>query len=298
MPFVPLRDGRSLYVRIVGAGEPVVLLPGLGMSSAHWLPFVLPFARRFRFHLPDFRGQGRSAHLHIDRSDVFESHALDVRDAIAHLGLRDFLLGGISLGATTALHMHRSGGLADVRRYLHIDQSPFVGRLEDWEHGLFGPLQDERFRQLRSVHEVLGRHPGAKYLSDLPREERHVVAEGVAALVASVMGRPKSAALVRRALLLPRLRIRLTRLDNARAYLAGYLSGGHDYRESLRTLTLPVTVMIGMRSELYSEAGQMLVASGSSAPRIVRFENSGHAPLIDEPRKFVRELGLFLEGAG
>ncbi len=31
--------------------------------------------------------------------------------------------------------------------------------------------------------------------------------------------------------------------------------------------------------------------------RVVRFEDSGHVLVLDEPRKFHRELGAFLRGA-
>ena len=42
----------------------------------------------------------------------------DVQDVIAGLGLRDLTLGGISLGASTALHLLSLDGFGPVRRYL------------------------------------------------------------------------------------------------------------------------------------------------------------------------------------
>ena len=33
MPFVPVRDRQSLYVRIIGRGQPVLLLPGLDTTQ-------------------------------------------------------------------------------------------------------------------------------------------------------------------------------------------------------------------------------------------------------------------------
>ena len=38
----------------------------------------------------------------------------------------------------------------------------------------------------------------------------------------------------------------------------------------------------------------MAIADYAPDVRIVRFERSGHAPLVDEPARFVRELGRFL----
>lgn len=298
MPLVPLRDGRSLHVRVVGRGEPVLLLPGLGMNSTHWLPFVLPFAGRRRFVLPDFRGFGRSSHLRIERDDVFDSHADDVRDVIAHFGLRDFLLGGISLGGTTALHMHHTGGLPGVRRYLHIDQSPCVGNREGWRHGLFGERQEEIFREMAGALALLRRYPHATSLDALPAEDRRRAAATFAKIVAMIGGDEARARTIERALLAPRAlasRLPLSNLDDVRTYLDAYLRGGHDYRPSLRALRVPVTLMVGMRSPLYAPIGQMAIADHAPEVRVVRFERSGHVPLVDEPRKFVREFGRFLD---
>ena len=40
MPLVPLRDGSRLYVRVFGRGQPVLMLPGLGMASSSLLVIV------------------------------------------------------------------------------------------------------------------------------------------------------------------------------------------------------------------------------------------------------------------
>jgi len=53
--------------------------------------------------------------------------------------------------------------------------------------------------------------------------------------------------------------------------------------------------MVGMKSPLYAPAGQMAIADYAPNVRIVRFHKSGHVPLVDEPLKFVRELGRFLD---
>lgn len=299
MPYVPMRDGRELHVRVIGRGTPVVLLPGLGMNGAHWLPFVLPFLRTHRFHLPDFRGFGRSWHLRIEHPDVFASHANDVRDLVAHFGLRDYLLGGISLGGTTALHMNRDGGLEGVRRYLHIDQSPCVGNRDGWDHGLFGERQPELFAEMREALELLDRHPEATHLSQLPQPARGRAADVLAKVVAMIGGDERRAPGIRRAILLPRPlsgRLPLAHLDDVRTYLRAYVGGGHDYREALRACSVPITLMVGMNSPLYAPEGQMAIADYAPDVEVVRFERSGHVPLVDEPRAFVREFGRFLTG--
>lgn len=298
MPFVEMRDGCSLYVRVIGRGRPVLMLPGLGMHSAHWLPFIWPYLGRFRFYLPDFRGHGRSFGVRLNQPDVFHNHMEDVQDVIARFRLEDFLLAGISLGGSTALHLNREAGLPGVRRYLHIDQSPCVGNRPDWPHGLFGTRQDELFGQMHRLADLLDDHAGLTHLGELPSAARREAASTLAEIVAGMTGRPLLKPVVRRVLASPgqlSRRLPLNRLDDCRAYLRAYTVGSHDYREALRACPTPVTIMVGMKSPLYAPAGQMAIADYAPRTRIVRFHRSGHVPLVDEPLKFIRELGRFLE---
>jgi pimeloyl-ACP methyl ester carboxylesterase len=297
VPFVAVRDGQPIYVRVIGRGEPVVLLHGLGMKSSHWLPFILPFLHRFRFYMPNFRGAGHSLPVRLNQPDVFQNHMEDVEDIVRHFGLRDFQLVGYSLGASTALHWQRAGGFAGVRRYLHIDQSPCVGNRADWSHGLFGQRQGELFEALRRLEALLNEHAHVEEIHQLPQAVRVRVALLLADTFSRILGRRHAAKMLqvssRSSWLLSRL-MPITRLADIRAYLQSYLAGGHDYRQSLPACETPVTVMIGMRSPLYHPAGQMAIADYARDCRVVRLERSGHVPLMDEPLRFTRELGRFL----
>ena len=302
MAQVLLRDGATLHVRVLGRGQPVLMLPGLGMSGSSWLPFILPHLGRFRFYLVDFRGAGGSADVALKPGDVFQAHMEDVQDVIAHFGLRDFLLVGISLGGTTSLHLQREGGFAAVKRYMHIDQSPCVGNRDDWSHGLFGSRQPELFAKLRTIVSVLDKHPQCQRFADLPVSARQQAGDTLAEVLALMAGGKALRPVLRAVMRLPRpvlahVPLPMARLNDMRTYLAAYAAGGHDYRTSLVRDAVPVTVITGVRSPLYAEAGQALVASAHPRSRIVRFERSGHVPLKDEPLRFARELGRFLREA-
>lgn len=299
MVMVPVRDGQSLSVRVIGRGRPVLLLHGLGMSGAHWLPFVLPHLHRHRFILPDLRGAGASADVPFKPGDIFRAHAEDVQDVIAGLGLRDLTLGGISLGATTALHLLSLDGFGPVRRYLHIDQSPCIGNRPGWPHGLFGARQDEMFARMREVLALVGEHPDCRRLAELPAPVRQAVGDRLAPVLAEMAGGAGLHSALRvvfrlPAALLGRMPVPFSDLGHLRRYLPAYLSGGHDYRPALAACTVPVMVMLGAHSPLYAEAGQRLIAEHHPRSRVVRFEHSGHVPLKDEPLRFARELGRFL----
>lgn len=110
-----MRDGAKLNYIEVGRGEPVILLHGFAMRAAHWLPFVTRHVLRHRFILPDLRGFGGSHELPVSGERLLDQHADDLHDLITGLGLREVALGGLSMGACTALQYHQRYGFAAVR---------------------------------------------------------------------------------------------------------------------------------------------------------------------------------------
>lgn len=102
-------DGVALAWHELGEGRPVVLLHGL-FSTAHvnWIKFghAAEIADRgFRVIMPDLRGHGDSAKPHDPAAYPPDILAHDGLALIDHLDLRDYDLGGYSLGARTSIRM-------------------------------------------------------------------------------------------------------------------------------------------------------------------------------------------------
>jgi pimeloyl-ACP methyl ester carboxylesterase len=112
------RDGEPLAYRELGDGRPVVLIHGFFSTAyVNWIRFghAATLAEHgFRVIMPDLRGHGDSAHPHDPSAYPRDVLADDGFDLIAHLGLRDFDLGGYSLGGRTVARMLVRG--ADPRR--------------------------------------------------------------------------------------------------------------------------------------------------------------------------------------
>jgi non-heme chloroperoxidase len=297
----PLRDGQALQVRVFGSSmvQSVLMLPGLGMSASHWLPMIAPYALRYRFYLPDFRGAGLSAYLPFNQADVFQNHMEDIQDVITHFKLKDMLLVGYSLGATTALHLQRTGLFSAVKRYLHIDQTPCIRNQVDWTYGLLGEQQESLFALMGEANVLLEQHPSVIYLGDIPASMQGEVVDKLQQIQVLLNGesilKPWLKPIILGLLPLSR-QLPLARLEHLRAYFVAYSGDGYDYRPSLKTCTTPITQIVGMTSKLYHPQGQMHIADCAQNVKVVKFEQSGHAPFFHEPRKFVRILGDFLAG--
>ncbi|XID74836.1 alpha/beta fold hydrolase [Alkanindiges sp. WGS2144] len=297
MPRISTRDQQQLYVRVIGQGQPVLMLHGLGMQSSQWLPFILPFIRHFKFYMPDFRGSGKSASIRFNQIDVFENHAQDIEDVIRHFDLKNFDLVGYSLGATTALHLQRSPEFNRVRRYLHIDQSPCVGNRADWTYGLFGEQQAALFSGFQQLLDVISPFENHLSLSQLPLEVRLQASALLGGIFEKMLGKPLIRQIFKLSAYWPVLMpyvVSLSRLEDIRLYLESYMRGQHDYRQVLGHWQVPATVFIGKKSPLYHANGQRLVAEKMQPSTVVEFEKSGHGLLLDEPVKFIRELRHFL----
>jgi non-heme chloroperoxidase len=55
-----------------------------------------------------------------------------------------------------------------------------------------------------------------------------------------------------------------------------------------------VTAVVGIRSEMYPPEGQIRIREYAPHAEIVRFERSGHVPMLDEPLLFQRTFARFL----
>src|SRR6185437_8066664 len=102
-------DGLELAWRELGSGRPLVLIHGFfSTAMVNWVRYGHAqkiAAKGFRVIMPDLRGHGDSAKPHDPAAyppDVLTDDALAL---VEILGLRDYDLGGYSLGARTTVRM-------------------------------------------------------------------------------------------------------------------------------------------------------------------------------------------------
>ena len=296
MPFVNVAGGDRLHYLDVGRGPPCVLLHGFGMQAAHFLPFVLPLAHKHRFILLDLRGFGGSRLLSLRDPDVLLSHALDLHDALDALRLDRPALGGISMGAAASLAYLRHAGFDRFRGYVHIDQAPRVLNDESYRHGVFG--DDQRailgaWDRLGSELEACGRDtPYAQIPAPLRRELARKLAQFFSYAFHGRLLRASSVLLRRE-----RLAMRVLDPSNWPLYLdamRAYQTRDYDFRPSLRGISIPMHVFVGMESRMYPPPGQLEMKEYAPHARIVRFARAGHAVPAEAPVRFTRALGAFL----
>ena len=298
MPYITTRDGAKLHYLSIGRGAPVVLLHGFAMQGAMWLPFIAPLAMRFLFILPDLRGFGGSHNVALSQSCLLTQHADDLEDLLQALNLHNVRLGGLSMGACTALQYHRLYGFDRIHSYLHMDQAPCVRNGKDWRYGLLGVQQQSRLGAWKSLMQDLEPYRGEPF-NQIPKALRarlwSVLSEffGFAFHKA---GWKLFSQLAKHEFIIRNI----APTSNWPIYLdtlRSYTEDNYDWRPSLAKLNVPMTVLVGMRSTMYPAQGQLQIGKIVPSANVVKFDDCGHALPFEAPVRFVSELRQFLAAA-
>jgi non-heme chloroperoxidase len=298
MPYVRSRDGHSLFVRVVGRGQPCLLVHGFASDSRSWLPFVAPFTRGHSFVIPDLRGFGRSHEAPLGRGCPLTQFAEDIEDTLLALAIPSLPVIGISMGAfTTVQSFHLLGGQR-FSRYMHVDQGPVIRNRADYAFGMLGAQQPVFFARLRTLLAALEAHLHKPW-HDLPRplqsEFWALLGEFASAAFSTRALSTMVSALSRRERFMRGL-LPVTQWQSYLNIVRAYLERDYDLREGFRSIRVPLTVLIGGRSRMYPPEGQRVISQFAPHAKVREFPDAGHMIPYEAPRLFLRELSSFLAG--
>src|SRR5437762_10588620 len=99
MAWADLTDVRCYY-EVLGQGDPLLLVPGLGMTCRSWDPVVSELTRHFTLILQDNRGLGMSQPKRPPRS--IGDLSADLVELLDYLQLDRVHVMGLSLGGMIA----------------------------------------------------------------------------------------------------------------------------------------------------------------------------------------------------
>ncbi|HEY2358989.1 MAG TPA: alpha/beta hydrolase [Phenylobacterium sp.] len=257
--------GVKLHVRDWGdPGAPAILfIHGWSQHHLCWAKQVdSPLARRWRLVAMDLRGHGQSdAPLDAGSYTTGALWADDVAAAIAALGLARPLLVGWSYGALIIgdyLRKYGEAAIAGVNL-----AAPAVGIGPAW----------------------FGSHIGPGFLDHAPpasSEDQEVALPAVQAFLHACLARPLPAAEFELAmgwnmLVHPKVRGHL-------------ISRDEDFRPEYAALTKPLLVSYGAADTVLLPAMSLAIKDAVPACRLSEYPDVGHAPFLEDPARFNREL--------
>lgn len=271
----PADDGQRISVNVLGHGDPVVLVHGLGCSHRHWMPVARRLARHVRVYAWDARCHGGCV-AQAGTVVTLPRLAADLQQMLDHFGLERVVLVGHSMGALTVMQYLHDHGSARVAAVGLVDQSPRIVTDETWRLGIFGGCS----------HEML---------QGLFASARTDLAELVMREVESAAGGWLQRRTGARAALAGMLRRWLGGFDAAPLLDLAESLAAADFRALLPTVDRPVWIVLGGRSAHY--AGVPLEGYYRTAIRhatVTVYERSGHSPHVAEPQRFAQDLLKFL----
>jgi len=258
-------NGAHLAYNDAGSGEPAVLLiHGHPFNRTMWDPqseFLMP---KHRVVAPDLRGYGKSAPPIGERETRLETFAADSLALMDALGIRRFVLGGLSMGGQIALEIFRQ---APDRIQALLLADTFAG-LDTTERKSLRFIIADRLE--REGMEAYARQELTKMITPANAERFPDVAEHVMKMMLTTP--PEGAAAA--------LRGRAQRVD---------------YIPTLKQIHVPTLIVVG-REDVYTPlvlAEQL--HDSITGSRLAVIEEAGHMPNLERPEAFNRVFAVWLQ---
>jgi pimeloyl-[acyl-carrier protein] methyl ester esterase len=246
-----------------------VLLHGWGMQGKFFDEQIAALAPDFRVVVPDLRGHGRSSPLTMGQG--LPTLVDDVNQLLVNLELSESILIGWSMGAMVAWGVMQGLAADRIAGLVTIDMVPRLLNDTDWKFGL-------REGKDASVFSPIAK----RMIEDWPGFTRFFVPRIFA-----------TGQCDERMAMTDRM-VNETEKNDPESMARLWMSmAEQDFRGDLSKIDLPALVIHGALSQLYSEAANAWVADQMPDARRVAFANSGHAPHIEEPDLFDREIKKF-----
>lgn len=253
----------ALHVEVRGAGPDLALLHGWALHGGTWGPWIDRLAERFRLHVVDLPGHGRSP---------WEGAIVDLPGlarAVAPAVPRGAAVLGWSLGGQVALELARTNP-GHVAALVLIATTPcFVSRGGDWPHGMSPEVLQGFADGLAADY----RRTVTNFLTLQAWGDEHAN-EALRSLRAALAthGEPEQVAL--------RTGLDLLRTTDLRAGLAG--------------IGCPALVIAGSHDRLTPPAAGRELAALLPAARYLEVPRCGHAPFLSHPGEVLVAVQEFL----
>ena len=254
----------GIFVESTGSGPDLVLLHGWGMNASLWDDVAAGLAREFRVHSVDLPGHGGSA--------TCTPYELDaVTAALAAALPSPAIVCGWSMGGQVAINwaLTRPG---QVGRLVLLASTPRFVRGPGWDYGVDSAVLDDFMRDLAlDWRTTLNRFNELQARGDAHRRaisrrlRERIVAHGepvVAALAAGLQILKQT-----------------------------------DLRTSLARIAQPVLILHGAHDAVVPLAAGEYLQRALPRATLDVFEQTGHAPLIAEPRRTFNSIMEFCRGA-
>jgi pimeloyl-ACP methyl ester carboxylesterase len=261
-------DGVRLWLDVRGTGRPVILIHGWTMSGLFWRRQA-ELADRFQVVTPDLRGHGRSQST--PRGHTVPRYAMDVREVITGLGLREAALIGWSMGGSVVLEYWKQFGGDRLAALGLVETGPYPMSSASWNtHKCRGGDEEALHRDLEAMR---GDRKGfARRFVDAMFLSGEAPDHALRWMAAEQLKAPT---------------------DTATAIYEDYVR--RDYTPMLPTVSVPALAVYGRsRHMCFGPSTGRYVAATLPDSSFAILDKSGHLPFYEQPEVFNETVTRFL----
>ncbi|MBK6655500.1 alpha/beta hydrolase [Zoogloea sp.] len=270
MDFFSTDDGERIHLKISGRGTPLVLLHGWTSTHRDWNPFLEAFEACHQVFRWDARGHGGHA-LKSASVPTVARMARDLHTLLDHYGLEQAVVAGHSMGALTLWQYLRDFGSARLSRVVFIDQSPKLLTDAGWQRGIYGDFDHRR---------------NVQFMGELESD----FAESVLRLAAFGHNPRSLAKYLENGSGIETARQRLRALDPRPLIDCWASLTAADYRDMLKTISIPALLVYGGASNFYSADTAEYVRDSIPNALLRIYDGVDHAPHLWERARFIQDV--------
>ena len=261
-------DGVEIYYEVHGEGKPLFMLPGWTCTVGFWQKNVPELAKTCKVICMDMRGHGESEK--VLRSHRISRYAMDVKNLLDYLDVKDVTVLGWSMGASILWSYIELFGNYRLKGLVCVDQAPLQYTGPDWAWGQKGCYDVEMF--IRLCYDIKYNPRGAAEGLAHACLHHDPSAEEVKYIADEISKCP------------PYVRIEIMR-DHTNL----------DWRDFIPQIKLPALVCVARHSNVFPNEGSAWVGEHIPGARVEYFEHSGHMLFWEEPEKFNKLIAGFVQ---
>jgi pimeloyl-ACP methyl ester carboxylesterase len=255
-------NGISIGYDDEGTGDPLVLVHGHPFNRSMWRPQAEWFRANHRVIAPDLRGYGETTV--VPGKIPLETYARDLESLLDHLGVGEFVLGGLSMGGQIVMECYRLFP-ERVRGLILADTFPKAETAAGRRHR--NDVADLLLREGMDEYseQLLPQMLAPANITRLPDVAEHVLGM-----------------------------MRTTSAEGAAAALRGRAER-LDYVGLLSRVSVPTLVVVGSGDGFTPVSEAEFMHERLPHSTLVVIDGAGHLPNLEREAEFSAALGTFLE---
>ncbi|WP_130805832.1 alpha/beta fold hydrolase [Senegalia massiliensis] len=259
-------DNVEIFYDVQGEGQPIVLIHGWSQNNLAYMQQVEELKKNYKVISYDLRGHGRS--VRTEKGLTLDRFACDLRELIDHLELKEVLLIGWSMGASTTFNYVKNYGVEKVSGIVLFDMTPKLLNDDEWNLGLWH----------------------GKYNIQNALDDMTIMCNDFSNFAESFF---KRAAPYMNDDMLTEAMKETTKNTPHVMYAMWLAMAYNDYRDILSKMTVPTVIAYGENSTLYSKETAAYLNKQIPNSKVVSFENCTHLLVMENPgraTKVIEEL--------